>query len=100
MSCTSLYFDSKPYHINKETGLIDYDEMETLATEFVPKILIAGYAAYSRDIDYGRMRQIADKVGAILMVDMAHFNGLVVGGQLASPFEHADIVTTTTHKIM
>ena len=100
VSATSYYFDSKPYHIDKATGLIDYDEMEQVATEFQPKILIGGYSAYSRDIDYARMRQIADKVGALLLVDMAHYNGLVSGGVLSSPFDHADIVTTTTHKIM
>ena len=100
ISATSMYFQSKPYHVNPETGLIDYDEMEKVALEFKPQILIAGYSAYSRDIDYARFRAVADKVGAYLMVDMAHYCGLVSAGLLSSPFEHADIVTTTTHKIL
>jgi glycine hydroxymethyltransferase len=76
ISATSLFFESKPYHLNSE-GFIDYDAMEIQAMEFKPKILIAGYSAHTRDLDYKRFREIADKCGAILMVDMAHFCGLV-----------------------
>jgi len=98
ISMVSKYFESIPYRLNEETGLIDYDECEKFAMRIRPKILIAGTSAYSRLIDYGRMRQIADKCGAYLLADMAHISGLVVGGVLPSPFEFADIVTTTTHK--
>ena len=100
VSATSLFFESRPYYLNKETGLIDYDEMEKAALEFKPEILIAGYSAYSRDLDYKRFREVADKVGALLMVDMAHYCGLVSAKVLSDPFEYADIVTTTTHKIL
>jgi len=100
ISATSLYFDAKQYGVNPETGLIDYDKLETDAEEFKPKIIVAGYSAYPRDLDYKRYREICDKVGAYLMVDMAHYCGLVASKQLASPFEYADVVTTTTHKIL
>ncbi|CAI2368679.1 unnamed protein product [Moneuplotes crassus] len=100
VSATSYYFESKPYFINEETGLIDYDKMEEIAEEFKPNLIIAGYSAYSRDLDYKRFRDVCDKVGAILLVDMAHFCGLVAGKVLSDPFEYADIVTTTTHKIL
>merc|ERR1719222_1665367 len=98
ISMVSKYFESIPYRLDEETGLIDYDECEKFAMRVRPKILIAGTSAYSRLIDYARMRQIADKCGAILLADMAHISGLVVGGTVPSPFEYADIVTTTTHK--
>eukprot|EP00928_Gymnodinium_smaydae_P094716 TRINITY_DN799_c0_g1_i2.p1 TRINITY_DN799_c0_g1~~TRINITY_DN799_c0_g1_i2.p1 ORF type:complete len:491 (-),score=132.41 TRINITY_DN799_c0_g1_i2:269-1741(-) len=98
ISMVSKYFESIPYRLNEETGLIDYDECEKFALRIRPKILIAGTSAYSRLIDYARMRQIADKCGAILLADMAHISGLVVGGVVPSPFEYADVVTTTTHK--
>jgi len=98
ISAVSKYFESIPYRLNEETGVIDYDECERFALRIRPKILIAGTSAYSRLIDYGRMRQIADKCGAILLADMAHISGLVVGGTVPSPFEYADVVTTTTHK--
>eukprot|EP00927_Polykrikos_kofoidii_P049667 TRINITY_DN436_c0_g1_i2.p1 TRINITY_DN436_c0_g1~~TRINITY_DN436_c0_g1_i2.p1 ORF type:complete len:486 (+),score=72.20 TRINITY_DN436_c0_g1_i2:131-1588(+) len=98
ISMVSKYFESIPYRLNESTGLIDYDECEKFATRIRPKILIAGTSAYSRLIDYSRMRQIADKCGAILLADMAHISGLVVGGVVPSPFEYADVVTTTTHK--
>merc|ERR1719330_902142 len=98
ISMVSKYFESIPYRLDESTGLIDYDECEKFALRIRPKILIAGTSAYSRLIDYARMRQIADKCGAILLADMAHISGLVVGGVVASPFDYADIVTTTTHK--
>lgn len=98
ISMVSKYFESIPYRLNEETGHIDYDECEKFAMRIRPKILIAGTSAYSRMIDYGRMRQIADMCGAYLLADMAHISGLVAGGVLPSPFEFADVVTTTTHK--
>ncbi|KAL3914781.1 MAG: hypothetical protein SGARI_008339, partial [Bacillariaceae sp.] len=98
VSATSVYFESMPYVVSSDTGLIDYDDMEYRAKMFLPKLLIAGGSAYPREWDYKRMREIADSVGAKLMVDMAHISGLVAGGVVDSPFEYADIVTTTTHK--
>jgi glycine hydroxymethyltransferase len=98
VSATSVYFESLPYVVSQDTGLIDYDDMERRAKMFLPKLLIAGGSAYPREWDYARMRRIADTVGAKLMVDMAHISGLVAAKIAANPFEHADIVTTTTHK--
>jgi len=98
ISMVSRYFESMPYRVNEETGLIDYDEMERSATLFRPKLIVAGASAYSRLIDYERIRQIADKVGAYVLNDMAHISGLVSAGVIPSPFAHADVVTTTTHK--
>jgi len=98
ISMVSKYFESIPYRLDESTGLIDYEECEKFAMRIRPKILIAGTSAYSRLIDYSKMRQIADKCGAILLADMAHISGLVVGGTVPSPFEFADVVTTTTHK--
>lgn len=98
ISSVSKYFESIPYRLDESTGLIDYDDCEKFAMRIRPKILIAGTSAYSRLIDYARMRQIADKCGAYLLADMAHISGLVVGGTVPSPFEYADVVTTTTHK--
>jgi len=89
-----------PYGVDKETETIDYDELEKLAQRENPKLIIGGGSAYPRIIDFARMRQIADKVGAIYLVDMAHFAGLVAGGVHPSPVPHAQIVTTTTHKTL
>ena len=89
-----------PYGVRKDTELIDYDEMEQIALRERPKMIIGGGSAYSRVFDFPRMRQIADKVGAKVMIDMAHFAGLVAGGAHPSPVPHADIVTTTTHKTL
>ena len=94
------YFNSISYGINPETERIDYDEIERLAVENKPKLIVAGASAYPRIIDFRRFRQIADKVGAYLMVDMAHIAGLVAAGVHPSPFPYADVVTTTTHKTL
>ena len=93
------YFTSFSYGVN-EDGFIDYDEAERLAIEHKPKLIVAGASAYGRIIDYKRFREIADKVGALLMVDMAHVGGLVAAGTIPSPVPHAHIVTTTTHKTL
>lgn len=96
-------FDSRTYSVNPETMLLDYDAIERQAVEFQPLILLAGYSAYPRAVNFKRMREIADKVGAVLMVDMAHFAGLVAGGVFTgdfSPFPFAQVVTTTTHKTL
>jgi glycine hydroxymethyltransferase len=96
-------FDAYNYAVDKATGLLNYDEIEKLAVEIKPLILLAGYSAYPRAINFQRMRQIADKVGAVLMVDMAHFSGLVAGGVFTgefNPVAHAHVVTTTTHKTL
>src|SRR3954451_16681999 len=89
-----------PYGVTKDTETIDYDDLEKLAEKERPKLIIGGGSAYPRIIDFGRMRQIADKVGALFLVDMAHFAGLVAGGVHPSPVPHAHIVTTTTHKTL
>jgi glycine hydroxymethyltransferase len=89
-----------PYGVTKETETIDYDELQKLAEENRPKLIIGGGSAYPRIIDFARMRQIADKVGALFLVDMAHFAGLVAGGAHPSPVPHAHIVTSTTHKTL
>ncbi len=88
------------YNLNKETGRVDYDEMEKLAHEHKPKLIIGGGSAYSREWDYARMRKIADEVGALFMVDMAHPAGLIAAGLLENPVKYAHIVTTTTHKTL
>ena len=88
------------YNLNKETGRVDYDEMERLAFEHKPKMIIGGGSAYSREWDYARMRKIADSVGAILMIDMAHPAGLIAAGLLDNPVKYAHIVTSTTHKTL
>lgn len=98
ISAVSTYFETFPYRVNLETGIIDYDTLEKNAEMYRPKCLVAGTSAYCRLIDYKRMREIADKVGAYLIVDMAHISGLIAAGVIPSPFEYADVVTTTTHK--
>jgi len=98
ISATSLFFSSKPYYVNPETGYIDYDRCEKLVNEFKPNILICGYSAYSRDLEYDKFRKYANQVKAYLMADISHFSGLVSSGEFNSPFEYCDIVTTTTHK--
>ncbi len=98
ISAISKYFETLPYRLDETTGLIDYAKLEELATLYRPKIIIAGTSAYSRLIDYNRMQEIARKVGAYLLADMAHISGLVAAKVIPSPFEFADVVTTTTHK--
>jgi glycine hydroxymethyltransferase len=94
------WFNAVAYGVRPEDGLIDFDELERLAKQHRPKLIIAGGSAYSRIIDFTRFRQIADEVGAFLLVDMAHFAGLVAGGVYPSPLPHAHVVTTTTHKTL
>ncbi len=94
------WFNAVQYGVRKEDGLIDFDEVEKLAVEHKPKLIIAGGSAYPRFIDFPRFREIADKVGAYFMVDMAHFAGLVAAGVHPSPLPHAHVVTTTTHKTL
>lgn len=98
ISATSIFFESMPYKVDPVTGLIDYDKLEESARIFKPKIIIAGISCYSRCLDYKRFRQIADANGAYLFADMAHISGLVAAGVIPSPFEFADVVSTTTHK--
>lgn len=98
ISAISKYFETLPYRLDESTGLIDYNKLEETATIYRPRIIIAGTSAYSRLIDYDRMRKIADKVGAYLLSDMAHISGLVAAGVIPSPFAYSDVVTTTTHK--
>lgn len=99
VSASSIFFESLPYGLGPD-GRIDYDALAASALAFMPKLIIAGGSAYSRDYDYARLRTIADSVGAYLMCDMAHFSGLVAAGLLHTPFQHCDVVTTTTHKTL
>ncbi len=94
------WFNAVHYDVSLETGLIDYENVEKLAIENKPKIIIAGGSAYSRIIDFKKFRKIADKVNAYLLVDMAHFSGLVAGGVYPNPIDYADVVTSTTHKVL
>lgn len=100
VNTSGLLYNPIGYNLNKETGRVDYDEMERLALEHKPKLIVGGGSAYSREWDYARMRNIADKVGAIFMVDMAHPAGLIAAGELNNPLEYAHIVTSTTHKTL
>lgn len=97
---SAKYFTTIQYEVNPKTYLIDYDEVEKMALEFQPKLIVAGASAYPRAIDFKRFREIADKVGAYLMVDMAHIAGLVATGLHQSPIPYADVVTSTTHKTL
>lgn len=100
VNTSGILYNHIGYTLNPETGRVDYDEMERLAHEHKPKLIIGGGSAYSREWDYVRMRRIADEVGALLLVDMAHPAGLIAAGLLNNPIEHAHIVTTTTHKTL
>ncbi|MBR6783525.1 MAG: serine hydroxymethyltransferase [Clostridia bacterium] len=100
VNISGKYFNVVPYGVDSETHRIDYDKMEAIAIECQPKMIVVGASAYPRVIDFKRCREIADRVGAILMVDMAHIAGLVAAGQHPSPVPYADVVTTTTHKTL
>lgn len=100
VNISGKYFHVVPYGVSKETQMIDYDEMRKIALECKPKLIVVGASAYSRIIDFKRCREIADEVGAYLMVDMAHIAGLVATGMHPSPIPYADVVTTTTHKTL
>ncbi len=100
VNISGKYFNIVPYGVNKDTERIDYDEMERIALECRPKLIVVGASAYPRIIDFQRCREIADKAGAYLMVDMAHIAGLVAAGDHPSPVPYADVVTTTTHKTL
>ena len=100
VNTSGILYHAIGYNLNKETGRVDYDEMEKLALEHHPKMIIGGGSAYSREWDYARMREIADKVGAIFMVDMAHPAGLIAAGLLENPVKYAHIMTSTTHKTL
>ncbi len=100
VNISGKYFNIVPYGVNNETEMIDYDEMQRIANECQPKLIVVGASAYSRIIDFKRCREIADSVGAYLMVDMAHIAGLVAAGVHPSPIPYADVVTSTTHKTL
>ena len=100
VNTSGILYHAVGYNLNKETGRVDYDEMEQLAVEHKPKLIIGGGSAYSREWNYKRMREIADKVGALLMIDMAHPAGLIAAGLLDNPLKYAHIVTSTTHKTL
>jgi len=100
VSISGKYFNATGYELDEKSGCLNYDTIQKLALEHKPKIIIAGHTAYPRVIDFKKFRQIADEVNAILMVDMAHFAGLVAGGAHPSPVPYADVVTTTTHKTL
>jgi glycine hydroxymethyltransferase len=102
-NCSAQIFDAYTYGVSRETGLLEYDDLERMALEIKPLIFLAGYSAYPRHLDFRRLREIADKAGAVFMVDMAHFAGLVAGGVFQgdnNPVHHAHVVTTTTHKTL
>jgi len=100
VNSSGLWYEPIAYGVKEDSGLVDYDMMESLALEHKPKLIIGGASAYSRDWDYQRMRAIADKIGALLMIDMAHPAGLIAAGLLNNPVKHAHIVTSTTHKTL
>lgn len=100
VNSSGILYNPVAYKVKEDSGLVDYDQMESLAIEHKPKLIIGGASAYSRDWDYKRMREIADKVGALLMIDMAHPAGLIAAGLLNNPIQYAHIVTSTTHKTL
>mmetsp|Transcript_32303 Transcript_32303/g.97088 ORF Transcript_32303/g.97088 Transcript_32303/m.97088 type:complete len:468 (+) Transcript_32303:162-1565(+) len=98
VSATSVYFESLPYKVKSDTGLIDFEELAKMAAVFKPALIVCGGSAYPRDWDYAKFREIADANGSLLMMDMAHISGLIATEEAADPFKYCDIVTTTTHK--
>lgn len=100
VAVSGKYYNAVPYGVNEKTGLLDYDEMEKIALECKPKMIVAGASAYPRTLDFKRIREICDKVGAYMMVDIAHIAGLIAAGLHPSPVPYADFVTTTTHKTL
>jgi len=100
VNSSGILYQPIAYHVKEDTGMVDYDEMEALAKEHKPKLIIGGASAYSREWDYARMRRIADEVGAMLMIDMAHPAGLIAAGLLENPVKYAHVVTSTTHKTL
>jgi len=100
VSAVSIFFEVLPYHVKESTGLIDYDYIENMAKIYRPKIIIGGASCYPRNYDFKRMRKICDSINAYFLYDMAHISGLVAAKVVPSPFETADIVTTTTHKTL
>lgn len=100
ISATSIFFESMPYHLDPKTGYIDYEELRRTARNFHPKVIVAGTTAYSRLLDYKAFREICDEVGAHLVADMSHISGLVAADVIPSPFEYADVISSTTHKTL
>ena len=100
LNVSGKLYDVVAYHVRREDQLVDMDEVERLAQEHKPKVIVAGWSAYPRQLDFAAFREIADSVGAKLMVDMAHFAGLVAAGEHPNPVPHADVVTTTIHKTL
>ncbi len=100
LNVSGKLYNPIPYHVDRDSYLVDMDEVEALAKEHRPKMIVAGWSAYPRQLDFAAFREIADSVGALLMVDMAHFAGLVAAGEHPNPVEHADVVTTTVHKTL
>lgn len=100
ISATSIFFESLPYKVDPETGLIDYEALAKNAILFKPKMIVAGVSCYARNLDYAKFRKIADDCGALLMADMAHVAGLVAAGLVPSPFDYCDVVTSTVHKTL
>jgi len=98
ISASSIYFETLPYKVHPETGLIDFEELRKTALIYRPAMILCGASAYPRVMEWGKFREIADEVGALLMADMAHISGLIAAGVHPSPFEHCDVVTSTTHK--
>lgn len=98
ISAVSIFFETMPYRLDESTGYIDYDQLEKSAALFRPKLIVAGASAYARLYDYARIRKVCDKQKAVMLADMAHISGLVAAGVIPSPFDYADVVTTTTHK--
>ncbi|XP_061871647.1 serine hydroxymethyltransferase, mitochondrial [Colius striatus] len=100
ISATSIFFESMPYKLDPSSGLIDYEQLELTARLFRPRLVVAGTSAYARLIDYGRIKKVCEELKAYLLADMAHISGLVAAKAIPSPFEHADLVTSTTHKTL